>query len=133
VGPYRPAADDRHALPYVRDHVAAWSVAVREGGEWGWKFDRGLFAKMSPPVPAATERAGCRVAILRAQQGIMTPGMVGQLCERLGRVVPMFEIPAAGHHVMLDEPLCLVTALRAVLASWTGPGALASATLDNAD
>jgi hypothetical protein len=33
----------------------------------------------------------------------------------------MFEIPAAGHHVLLDEPLCLVTALRAVLAGWAPP------------
>jgi hypothetical protein len=29
------------------------------------------------------------------------------------------EIPAAGHHVMLDEPLSLITALRTVL---DGPG-----------
>jgi hypothetical protein len=35
----------------------------------------------------------------------------------------VFEIPAAGHHVLLDEPLCLVTALRAVLAGWAPPSA----------
>lgn len=38
--------------------------------------------------------------------------------DRIGHVAPDAEIPAAGHHVMLDEPLCLVTALRLVLAGW---------------
>ncbi|EQD56319.1 hypothetical protein B1A_11601, partial [mine drainage metagenome] len=27
-------------------------------------------------------------------------------------------LPEAGHHAMLDEPLILLTALRAVLADW---------------
>jgi pimeloyl-ACP methyl ester carboxylesterase len=36
----------------------------------------------------------------------------------LGRRSPVVEIPLAGHHLMLDEPLSLVTALRALLADW---------------
>ena len=114
-------------LPYVRDHVAAWSVTRRDDGEWGWKFDRGLFAKMTPPHSAARGPAGCPVAILRAQHGMMTPEMAGMVSERLGQTTT-FEIPAAGHHVLLDEPLCLVTALRAVLAGWTSPAASVSLT-----
>jgi pimeloyl-ACP methyl ester carboxylesterase len=110
-------------LPYVRDHIAAWSVAAGDDGEWGWKFDRGLFAKMTPPSPPVTGRAGCQVAILRAQHGIMTAAMADRIRDRLGHASPMFEIPAAGHHVLLDEPLCLVTALRAVLAGWVPPSA----------
>jgi pimeloyl-ACP methyl ester carboxylesterase len=109
-------------LPYVRDHIAAWSVTRRDSGEWGWKFDRSLFPKMERSWPVA-RRADCRAAVLRAQHGIMTPLMADLLCERLGRDVTVFEIPAAGHHVLLDEPLCLVTALRAVLAGWGAPGA----------
>jgi pimeloyl-ACP methyl ester carboxylesterase len=38
--------------------------------------------------------------------------------EQLGRVAPVVEIPLAGHHVMLDQPLLLVTALRTMLADW---------------
>ncbi|MBT5905971.1 MAG: alpha/beta hydrolase, partial [Acidimicrobiaceae bacterium] len=38
--------------------------------------------------------------------------------EQLGRVTPVVEIPLAGHHVMLDQPLLLVTALRTLLADW---------------
>jgi pimeloyl-ACP methyl ester carboxylesterase len=38
--------------------------------------------------------------------------------ERLGRVAPVVEIPLAGHHAMLDQPLLLLTALRTLLADW---------------
>jgi pimeloyl-ACP methyl ester carboxylesterase len=109
-------------LPYVREHVAACSVTRRDNGEWGWKFDRNLFQKMTPSWPAARP-AGCRAAIVRAQHGMMTPEMAGRLRDQLGRAATVFEIPAAGHHVLLDEPLCLVTALRAVLAGWHAPDA----------
>jgi pimeloyl-ACP methyl ester carboxylesterase len=105
-------------LPYVRDHIAAWSVTRRDNGEWGWKFDRSLFPKMAPSWPMVRP-ADCRAAILRAEHGMMTPAMANLLRERLGQGATVFEIPAAGHHVLLDEPLCLVTALRAVLAGWS--------------
>jgi pimeloyl-ACP methyl ester carboxylesterase len=36
----------------------------------------------------------------------------------LGRAAPVVEIPQAQHHVMLDQPLALVAALRALLADW---------------
>ena len=38
--------------------------------------------------------------------------------ETLGRVAPVIELPEAGHHAMLDEPLILLTALRSLLADW---------------
>jgi pimeloyl-ACP methyl ester carboxylesterase len=115
---------EQPVLPYVREHVAAWSVTPRGNGEWGWKFDQSLFAKMAPapqPPDAAAGQAGCRVAILRAEHGLMSAGMAGRLGRRLGQLVPIAELPAAGHHVMLDEPLSLVAAVRTVLASWTVP------------
>jgi hypothetical protein len=53
----------------------------------------------------------------------MTQAMADRIVGLLGHAAPTFEIPAAGHHVLLDEPLCLVTALRAVLAGWIPPSA----------
>jgi hypothetical protein len=38
--------------------------------------------------------------------------------EALGRVAPVIELPQAGHHAMLDEPLVLLTAVRTLLADW---------------
>jgi pimeloyl-ACP methyl ester carboxylesterase len=110
---------EQPVLPYVREHIAAWSVTGRGNGEWGWKFDQSLFTKMTPQEPPAAPPAGCRVAILRGQHGMMSPEMADRLRGRLGQRAPVVEIPAAGHHVLLDEPLSLVTALRTVLAGWT--------------
>ena len=114
---------EHQVLPYVREHIAALSVTRRGDGQWGWKFDQSLFAKMTAPAqsPAAAHRPGCRVAVFRAQHGLMTADMVDLLRGRLGQPAPAVEIPAAGHHVLLDEPLSLVTALRTVLAGWTAP------------
>jgi hypothetical protein len=38
--------------------------------------------------------------------------------DELGRVTPVLELPEAGHHAMLDQPLILLTALRTLLADW---------------
>jgi pimeloyl-ACP methyl ester carboxylesterase len=105
-------------LPYVREHVAAWSVTAKDNDEWGWKFDQGMFTKLDHSPPPASQLAGCRAAILRAQHGLMDADMADRLGSRLGRQVPVAEIPAAGHHVLLDEPLSLVAALRAIMAGW---------------
>ena len=33
---------------------------------------------------------------------------------------PMFAIPEAEHHVLLDQPLALVSALRGLFSAWPG-------------
>ena len=111
---------EQPVLPYVRKHVAAWSVHQLAGGAWGWKFDRTIFAKMIRfRSPAVSD--GCRTALVLAENGLVTPEMAQRNRAALGPEVLEFQIPAAGHHVLLDEPLALVTALRAILAMWTHP------------
>jgi pimeloyl-ACP methyl ester carboxylesterase len=115
---------EQPVLPYVREYVAVRSVTAREDGSWGWKFDQGVFMKMAPRsrFPGAeTEPIRCQGAVLRAQQGIMAAPMAGRLRARFDHPVPIVELPVAGHHVMLDEPLTLVTALRTILAGWAAP------------
>jgi len=61
----------------------------------------------------------------------VTPQQSEVMYDRLGRVAPVVEIPAAGHHVMLDQPIALVAALRTLVSDWDhslpgtppGPGA----------
>jgi hypothetical protein len=36
----------------------------------------------------------------------------------MGRVSPMVTIPEAHHHLLLDQPLSLVSSLRTLLADW---------------
>ena len=60
----------------------------------------------------------CRVALFRAENGLVTPDIGEYMYELLGRNAPVIEIPEAHHHMMLDQPLSLVTGLRTLLADW---------------
>ena len=67
------------------------------------------------------------MALFRAEHGMVSTEMSDVMYDRLGRVAPVIEIPAAGHHVMLDQPIALVAAIRTLLSGWdhslpaTGP------------
>jgi pimeloyl-ACP methyl ester carboxylesterase len=111
-----------HYLDYVVDHVARESVRAVVGG-WQWKFDRNVFAQFAGPGIRAValpylDRVSCRLALLRSEHGLVTADIGASMFERLGRVTPVIELPEAGHHAMLDQPLILLTALRCLLADW---------------
>jgi pimeloyl-ACP methyl ester carboxylesterase len=63
-------------------------------------------------------RVRCRFALLRSEHGLVTADIGRSMFDELGRVTPVIEIPEAGHHAMLDQPLILLTALRTLLADW---------------
>jgi pimeloyl-ACP methyl ester carboxylesterase len=107
---------DQPTLAYIADHVAATSIRPAEGG-WTWKFDPRIFAR-DHLTPELLTRLDCRVALFRAEYGLVTPQQSEVMYDRLGRVAPLVEIPAAGHHIMLDQPIALVAALRTLLADW---------------
>jgi pimeloyl-ACP methyl ester carboxylesterase len=112
---FRPVPD-QPVLRYVADHVAATSIRQVDGG-WIWKWDPAVFS--SREVPAAPlSRLDCRAALFRAEHGILSAEMSDLIYDRLGRVAPVIEIPVAGHHVMLDQPIALVAALRTLLSDW---------------
>lgn len=111
---FRPVPD-QPVLGYIAAHVAATSIRPTDGG-WTWKWDQRVFGREEPRAPLA--RVDCRVALFRAQHGIMSAEMSAVMYDRLGRVAPVVEIPAAGHHVMLDQPVALVAALRTLLTDW---------------
>lgn len=112
---FRPIPD-QPTLDYITSHVAATSVRAADGG-WTWKFDPRIFGR--PPLhPALLTRLDCRVALFRAEHGIMSAEMSEVMYDRLGRVAPLIEIPAAGHHVMLDQPIALAAAIRTLLSDW---------------
>ncbi|EXG81691.1 alpha/beta fold hydrolase [Cryptosporangium arvum] len=102
--------------PAIHAHIAETSLRAIDG-DWNWKFDPNVFRGRGRPVPLELPR--CRVAVFRAEHGLVPPDMGERIAERLGRVVPVVEIPLAAHHVMIDQPLSLITALRTLLADWT--------------
>jgi pimeloyl-ACP methyl ester carboxylesterase len=120
---FRTVPPQDNYLDFVVDHVARHSARAVDGG-WRWKFDRRVFAQFAeegsirasarPYLP----QVRCRLALLRSEHGLVTEDIGEQMYDTLGRVAPVIEIPEAGHHAMLDQPLLLLTALRTLLADW---------------
>ena len=121
VSRFRTVPSQPNYLDYVIDHVARRSLKQVDGG-WQWKFDRRIFeqfgAGMRGIAAPYLAQVTCRLALLRSECGLVTPDIGASMYEQLGRVTPVIEIPEAGHHAMLDQPLILLTALRTLLADW---------------
>ena len=115
ISRFRPIPD-QPTLPYIRAHVAATSIRPVQGG-WSWKFDPAVFGR-SAATPQLLRQLDCRVALFHAEHGIVPPQTTELMYDKLGRRAPVIEIPAAGHHVMLDYPIALVTGIRTLLSDW---------------
>jgi pimeloyl-ACP methyl ester carboxylesterase len=118
---FRTVPPQENYLDYVMYDLARHSLGRVTGG-WSWKFDHQVFGAFEEN-PRAIARpylpdVGCRLALLRSGKGLVTEDIGDYMYELLGRVSPVIEIPEAGHHLMLDQPLLLITALNALLADW---------------
>jgi pimeloyl-ACP methyl ester carboxylesterase len=118
---YRTVPPQDHYLDYVMDHTGRRALKPVDGG-WQWKFDRRIFEQFARGMRSIAlpylEDVRCRLALLRSEHGLVTEDIGRFMYDKLGRVTPVIEIPEAGHHPMLDQPLILLTAIRAFLADW---------------
>ncbi len=103
---------------YILDHIARTSLRAVEGG-FTWKFDPMIFRRVTPRAShEILPEVKCRIALFRAEFGLVTPDIGDYMYELLHRNAPVIEIPEAHHHLMLDQPLAFITGLRALLADW---------------
>lgn len=112
---FRPIPD-QPVLPYISDHIARMSIRAVPGG-WSWKFDPAVFGRSAGTL-ALLRHLDCRVALFHAENGIVPPQTAELMYDKLGQLAPVIEIPAAGHHVMMDQPIALVTGIRTLLSDW---------------
>lgn len=105
--------------PWILDHVARHSLHRTPAG-WTWKFDPVVFRRATPEAIAENlSQVRCRVALFRGElSDLVTPDVADYMYELLDRNAPLVEIPQAHHHLLLDQPLAFVSALRAILADW---------------
>ncbi|MDA8284936.1 MAG: alpha/beta hydrolase [Actinomycetota bacterium] len=103
----------------IVDFVARRSLRQVEGG-WTWKFDPMVFARQEPrAIHEYLARVRTRIAVLHGQfSAILTPEVTDTMSALLGRSAPFVEIPQAHHHLLLDQPLAFIAAVRALLADW---------------
>lgn len=104
---------------YLLDHIARHSLKEADGG-WCWKFDPNIWRDFSiGDQSARLKGTRCRIAVFRGEHSTLLPPDVGNyMSSLLGHAAPVVEIPASSHHIMLDQPIALVSALRALLADW---------------
>jgi pimeloyl-ACP methyl ester carboxylesterase len=115
LAPEQPCEND-----YIVDFIARKSLRAVEGG-LTWKFDPSLWSQRFSIGDTAEclRSTRCRIAIMRGENSVLMPPEVGAyMYSLLGHAAPVIEIPQARHHVMLDQPLAFVAALRALLADW---------------
>ncbi len=110
---------------FIMDYIARWSLKKTSGDEgapgWTWKFDPRIWQRFTAgrDTSELLRAAGCRIAIFRGEESALMQDDVGDyMQELLGHQVPYISIPHARHHVMIDQPLAFVAALRTLLAEW---------------
>lgn len=119
LAPPQPCAN-RYILDYIAHHSLK-EVANPEGGTgWTWKFDPAIWRRFDiGDMSARLAATRCRIAVMRGEFSALLPPEIGDyMFTLLGRAAPVIEIPLAHHHIMLDQPLPFVAALRALLADW---------------
>jgi pimeloyl-ACP methyl ester carboxylesterase len=104
---------------FILGHIARHSLHQTQDG-WTWKFDPTVFLRASlRPVRDYMSNVRCRVALMRGEfSAIVPPETSEYMVELLNRNAPLVEIPQAHHHLILDQPLAFIAALRALLADW---------------
>jgi pimeloyl-ACP methyl ester carboxylesterase len=104
---------------YIADFIARRSLKEVEGG-WTWKFDpfmwphfeRPDFSRMMPDIKAPA------AMVWGERSGLMSRETVDYMLGLMPKDMPRVIIPDADHHVMIDQPLAFVAAIRGLLAGW---------------
>ena len=118
IARFRTVPEQDVYLPYVKEHIARNSLRHDPDGKWRWKFDTRIFVPRRKDAAELLPHVTCRIALLRCENGLVTPDIGEYMYNQLGRVAPVIELPTAGHHPMLDVPLILITAIRSLIADW---------------
>ncbi|MGK2910586.1 MAG: alpha/beta fold hydrolase [Sphingobium sp.] len=104
---------------YILDHIARMSLKRVDGGVT-WCFDPFIFSNLSEPLDGSViGDARCQLALMRGERSsLMTSDMLDYTRRTIGHAVPEIIVPDADHHLLIDQPLVFVAAVRAILAVW---------------
>lgn len=113
--------------PFIADFIARRSLkraSMPDGsGEgWTWRFDPNMWGKLDRQQAfgegmSVAEVTTPMVHIYGAQSRIVEHRKAGAPSPFPPGMIEI-EIPASHHHIMIDQPLALVAAIRALLAAW---------------
>lgn len=118
-----PQPCDNH---YLVDYIARHSIreTTGEDGEAGftWKFDPFIFNSLMSEwtdIDMTSLDTLCPIVFMRGGLSDLVPDRVADyMCSLQDSPVPMITVPGAYHHIMLDQPLAFVSAVRGLMTSW---------------
>ena len=104
---------------FILDYLAQSSLIQVDGG-WSWKFDDRLFKSFRMGQTSEDlSNLACRVGVIYGENSqLFSQDIVDYMFTVLDRSVPFVAIPEANHHLLLDQPLAFISALRTLLAEW---------------
>jgi pimeloyl-ACP methyl ester carboxylesterase len=115
---FRLVPDQPCRNEFIIDHIAKLSLHEIDAG-WTWKFDAHLFDQALIPLRDQLTSVRCRIALFRGEYSTIVPeDTASYMYDLIGRNAPFVSIPEAHHHLILDQPLAFVAALRTLLADW---------------
>ncbi|MEL6862241.1 MAG: alpha/beta hydrolase [Pseudomonadota bacterium] len=109
---------------YIVDYIARHSLKEIENqaGQkgWNWKFDPHLllnfdFERISDKL---LDRVEYRLGFMRGADSVLVTDETWAYMRTLHDDMDMVSIPDAQHHVMLDQPLAFIDAVKAQLNAW---------------
>lgn len=117
-----PQPCDNH---YLADQIARSSLreTTAEDGSrgWTWRFDPRVAPTHPGRAAESLQAAACPVALTWGADSALVDAGVAQYMRSLAPAgAPHIAIPAARHHVMVDQPLAFVSTLRALFTGWPG-------------
>jgi pimeloyl-ACP methyl ester carboxylesterase len=119
---YRFAPPQGSELLFIVDWIARHAIKPVEGG-WTWRFDPKMFSQIR--ASGAWHHllaARCPMAFINGSRSrLTTPDRVAYVRSQVPEDTPFITVPDAAHHLMVDQPLAVVTAIRAMLAQWRLP------------
>ena len=116
---------------YIADFIARRSLKPAplpdgSGQGWTWRFDPGLWAKLDRTGMTAIDGNAVKVPMAHIygdrSEIIRRHGPGSKRPDQIPASVPRIVIPDSEHHIMVDQPLALVAAMRTILAVWPGAG-----------
>ena len=113
--PPQPCEND-----FIVEFIARHSL-IRVDGGWTWKFDGGAIGarRFGEPFREYLQAVRSRAALMFGERSALVSRNTASYMSRLmGPAAPIVEVPEAQHHVMLDQPLAFVAALRMLLENW---------------
>lgn len=103
---------DHQTSPEALRHIACRAVRPQDDGTWTLKFDRrAMVNTQTSDLTADLRMLQCPLLVVRGAQSRLVPASVLDEFTAAAPHAECIAIPRAHHHVMLDQPQALATAL----------------------